>query len=349
MKNLRDHMIASKYLNQRHPMTRISQILLYGATAAALVLGVSATADAEEKFPNRPVTITISVVPGGGVDATARRLSKALSEMWGYPVIVQNSAGAGGIVAATAVAKGPADGHHLFMAHNGDITSTPFLFNRPDYQPLKQLAPITQILSQPYAAVVHPSVPARNMVELIAHIKEKNAAGQKFGYATGALGSADHLAGEKFRLMSGVDLLIVPYKSSAPAVADVAAGHVPFGFFSLATTGGLANSGAVRMLSISSQSRSDLFPNVPTVAETLPGFTAAAWYGLFGPAGMSKELIERIYRDMRKAMSSTEMKEQLQANGQSPVLSTPAAFGEFLRIDSARTSEYIKQAGINPQ
>lgn len=329
--------------------TTISQSLLRGAAAVALTFAVGATATANEKFPSRPVTITISVVPGGGVDATARRLAKALSEMWQQPVLVQNSAGAGGIVAATAVAKSPADGHHLFMAHNGDITSTPFLYNRPDYQPLKQLAPITQILSQPYAAVVHPSVPAKNMVELIAHIKEKNAAGQKYGYATGALGSADHLAGEKFRLMAGLDLLIVPYKSSAPAVADVAAGHVPFGFFSLATTGGLAKSGAVRMLAISSPTRSDLFPSVPTVAETLPGFTAAAWYGLFGPAGLSKELVERINRDTHKAMGSPEMQEQLQANGQSPALSTPTAFGEFLRIDSARTSEYIKQAGVNPQ
>lgn len=316
------------------------------ATAA---LAMTSSVYAQDKFPSKPVTITISVMPGGGVDLTARNLAKVLSGMWGQPVVVQNSAGAGGIVAASLVSKSAPDGYQLFMAHNGDITSTPFLYNRPDYRPLKQLTPISQILSQPYVAVVHPSVPAKNLNELIALIKKKNAAGQKFDYATGALGSADHLAGEKFRLAANVELMIVPYKSSAPAAADVAAGHLPFGFFSLATAGGLAKTGALRMLAISSAERVDLVPDVPTVADTLPGFTALAWYGMFGPAGMPADLAERISRDIHKAVESPEMQELMSNNGQHAAISSPAEFAKFLQEDSARTSEYIKQAGISPQ
>lgn len=273
--------------------------------AAFATVALASTAFAQDNFPAKAVTLTISVVPGGGVDATARRSAKGLSEIWGQPVAVQNNAGGGGIVAANAVIKSAPDGHHLFMAYNGDITSTPFLYNRPDYQPLKQLTPISQILSHPYAAVVHPSVPAKNMRELVALNKEKNAAGEKFGYATGALGSADHLAGEKFRLTAGLDLLIVPYKSSAPAVADVAAGHIPFGFFSLATTGALSKSGAVRMLGIRSEKWSELFPNMPTVAESLPGFAAAAWYGHFGPAGMKSSRSASIATSTRLSVLRT--------------------------------------------
>jgi hypothetical protein len=235
------------------------------------------------------------------------------------------------------------------LAHNGDISSTAALYNRPDYQPLTQLTPITQVLSQPYVAVVNPSVPAKNIAELIELIKDKNSKGQKYSYATGSLGSAEHLAGEQFRLASGVNMQAIPYKSSAPAITDVAGGHVPFGFFSLATATPLTKAGAVRMLGISTEKRLDIWPAVPTVAETLPGYSSRAWYGFFGPAGMSSELTEKINRAIHAAVNSPSLKTLMHGNGQSAALSTPAEFIEFLRVDIARTSDYIQKANITAQ
>ncbi len=326
-------------------MKKLSEVVLGVTTMVAISLGGS-NANAQATFPNRPVTITNSTAAGGGVDTTSRTLGKVLSEMWKQPVVTQNSPGGGGIIAANQVIKSAPNGYELLLGHSGDISATPFLLNRPDYQPLKQLTPITQVLLQPYAVMVHPSVPAENMTELIAWAKKKNADGEQLEAATGALGGPEHLSAGKLAQAAGFDVLIIPYKSAGPALLDVVAGRVPFGFFSIATGGAQVKAGALRMLAIGADKRVDNFPEVPTVSETLPGFTAYAYYGIFGPAGMPSELVERINKDIHAALASPEMQTLMRNNGQFAAVSTPAEFADFLQKDALETSEQIKKSGI---
>ena len=190
--------------------------LPFVVVAVLCALGLSMTAIAQ--VPGRPVTVVVPVGPGGGTDLLAREAAKRLADLWGQPVVVENRSGAAGLVGAQSVIKSVPDGNTLLFTHDGVITATPVLYKRPDYDPGKQLLPLSLLAFMPYVAVVHPSVPAQNVPELIALIKQKNARKETFGFATSALGSADHLSGEQFRIAAGVDMLIVPYKDRKSVV-----------------------------------------------------------------------------------------------------------------------------------
>ncbi len=192
-------------------------------------------------------------------------------------MVVENKAG--GIIGAESVMKSLADGYTLLFSHDGVITATPVLYKRPDFDPVNQLAPISQVATVPYLLVVNPAVPAGNIPELIALIKEKGAKKETLGFATSALGSADHLSGERFKIAAGVDMLIVPYKNSNPAMMDVIGGHLQLGFFTIPGAAPHVKAGTLRALAITSSQRVKLFPDLPTVAETLPGIASGAWYG----------------------------------------------------------------------
>jgi tripartite-type tricarboxylate transporter receptor subunit TctC len=194
-------------------------------SALALAALLAGTTFAQSTFPSKPVTLVVPVGTGGGTDLVARRLGKSLSEQWGQPVVVENKPGGSGIIGAVAVIRSAPDGYTLLVAYDGPIVAAPHLVNRPDYQPLTQLTPISQVSTQGYVVVVHPSVPVKNIAELITHIKKKNADKEPFGFATSAPGAADHLSGETFRMMAGVEILNVHYKGTAPATADVVGGQ----------------------------------------------------------------------------------------------------------------------------
>lgn len=301
---------------------------------------------AQSNFPTKTVTMTVPVGTGGGTDLVARRVAKALSDQWGQPVVVENKPGASGIIGANVVIKSPPDGHNLLLVWDGPIVATPVLFNRPDYDPFKQLAPIAQVSTQGYAVVVHPSVPVKNMAELIAHIKKKNADKEPFGFATSSAGAADHLSGETFRAMAGVELLTVNFAGTGPAITNVLGGHIPYGHFSFTAALPHIKTGALRALAVTSDKRSPLLPDVPTVGETLPGYHYHSWIGVFGPAGMSDSLRERISRDIRTAVSSPDVAAVLLSNGLVPSPSDPAAFTEFIRQDAVRTADVIRRAKL---
>ncbi|MGE4239122.1 Bug family tripartite tricarboxylate transporter substrate binding protein [Ramlibacter sp.] len=326
-------------------MIRASRHRFY-ALAFALAGLFAGTAFAQANFPTKPVTLVVPVGTGGGTDLVARRLAKALSDKWGQPVVVENKPGASGIIGAMAVVKSPPDGYNLLLAYDGAVVAAPILVNRPDYDPATQLTAISQVSTQGYAVVVHPSVPAKNVAELIAHIKKKNAAKETFGFATSAPGAADHLSGEALKMQAGVDVLMVHYKGTAPAIADVVGGHAPYGHFSF--TGALPHikSGALRVLAVTSDKRSALLPDVPTVGETLKGYHYHSWIGVFGPAGMPAALRERISKDVHAAVNSPDMASTMLSNGLVPTVSDPAAFTEYVRQDAARTAEVIKRAQI---
>ena len=311
--------------------------------AAALLLCAST---ALAQVAGRPVTIVVPVGPGGGTDLLAREAAKRLSDMWGQSVVVENRSGAAGLVGAQGVIKSAPDGNTILFTHDGVITATPVLYKRPDYDPHKQLIPISQLAFMPYVAVVHPSVQAKNVPDLIALIKQKNAKKETFGFATSALGSADHLSGEQFRIAAGVDMLIVPYKSAMPAMTDVIAGHLSLGFFTIASTLPHIKAGSLKVLGIMSRERSKLFPELQTFSETLPGFTGGTWYGMFAPAGTPAATVEKLSADIRRAVQSPEMAAYMLNNGFDAATSTPAEFAEFIRRDSARVADIIRRANV---
>jgi tripartite-type tricarboxylate transporter receptor subunit TctC len=314
--------------------------------ALALTAVFAGGASGQSNFPSKTVTVTVPVGTGGGTDLVARRVAKALSDQWGQPVVVENKPGASGIIGANVVIKSAPDGHNLLLVWDGPIVATPVLFNRPDYDPFKQLSPISQVSTQGYAVVVHPSVPVKNITELIAHIKKKNADKEPFGFATSSAGAADHLSGETFRTMAGVELLTVNFAGTGPAINNVLGGHIPFGIFSFTAALPHIKAGSLRALAVTSDKRSALLPDVPTVGETLPGYHYHSWIGVFGPAGMPDSLRERISRDIRTAVSSPEVATVLLSNGLVPSPSDPAAFTEFIRQDAVRTAEVIRRAKL---
>lgn len=315
--------------------------------AAAIVFGVFALSQpAAAQFPDRPVRLVVPVGVGGGTDLLARQLGKSLSEVWGQPVVVDNRTGGGGIIGASAVSSAAPDGYTILLSHDGVITASPVLYKRPDYDPIKQLAPITQLASMSYLVVVNPSVPAKGIPELIALMKQKSAKKETFGFATSALGSADHLSGEQFRIAAGVEMLVVPYKQSLPAMSDVIAGHLPLGFFTIPGTQPHVKAGSLRLLGITSSKRSKLFPDVQTVGETLPGYVTGAWYGLWVPAGTPAPIIDKINSDVRRIVNSQEMADYMLKNGFEAATSTPAEFAEFIKKDSAKTAQVIKAANV---
>jgi tripartite-type tricarboxylate transporter receptor subunit TctC len=315
--------------------------------AIGIVLGALAfPLPVAAQFPDRPVHLVVPVGPGGGTDLLAREIAQKLSEAWGQPVVVENRTGGGGIIGAQTVTKAAADGYTLLLSHDGVITATPVLYTRPDFDPLKQLAPITQLATIPYLVVVNPSVPAKSISELIALMKEKTARKEMFGFATSALGSADHLSGERFKIAAGVDMLIVPYKSTLPAMSDVIAGHLPMGFFSIPSAQPQVKGGTLRALGITSSERSSLFPDLPTVSETLPGFVTGAWYGLWAPAGTPPAIVEKISADVRRIVQSPDIAAYMLKNGFDAATSTPAEFAEFIKTDSTKTAQVIKSANV---
>lgn len=212
--------------------------------------------------------------------------------------------------------------------------------------PSSMKVPNTRLATIPYLVVVHPSVPAKTIPELIALMKDKQAKKESFGFATSAPGSADHLSGEQFRLTAGVDMLIVPYKSTGPAMTDVVAGHLPMGFFSIPSAQPHVKAGRLRALGITSSQRSKLLPDIQTVGETLPGYATGAWYGLWAAAGTPAAIVEKISSDARRMVEVPDLAAYMLNNGFDAATSTPAEFAEFIKRDSAKTAQVIKSANV---
>jgi tripartite-type tricarboxylate transporter receptor subunit TctC len=311
--------------------------------AACMVTCPAARAD----YPDRPIQIVVPVGPGGGTDLMAREIAKKLSDAWGQPVVIENKPGGGGVIGAQAVARAAPNGYTLLFTHDGVITATPRLYKVTDYDPAKDLAPVAEVAKTGYLVVVNPAVPARTLAELIAFMKEKKARKETFAFATSALGSADHLSGELFRLEAEVDMLVVPYKNTLPAMSDVIAGHVPFGFFAIPPAQPHIKNGNLRALAITTRNRSTLFPDLPTVAETLPGFESGAWYGIFAPAGTPAPIVEKVSAEVRRIVATREFNEYMIKNGFEGAAGTPAEFAEFIRKDSAKVESVIRRANVH--
>jgi tripartite-type tricarboxylate transporter receptor subunit TctC len=311
------------------------------ALAACAVYG---TAQAQN-YPARTVRFIVPFAAGGSTDIVARTLSTKLTELLGQSVIVDNRPGGGTVIGTETVARSAPDGYTLLVVP-APFTINPSLLSKLPYDPLNDFTPITLINTTPLVVVVNPSVPARNIKELIALAKSRPGA---LNFGSSGTGGSNHLAGELFNSMAGVKMVHVPYKGNAPALTDLVGGHVDLIFNGLTSAYPLIKSNKLRALAVTSIQRSAVLPELPTLDESgLKGFTATAWNGLAGPAKLPAEPVDRLAGAIRKVLANPEMRERLKSEGSDPVGSTPAEFSRFIRDEIAKWAKVIKMSGAKP-
>ncbi|MBA4254638.1 MAG: LacI family transcriptional regulator [Polaromonas sp.] len=314
-----------------------------GVTALTL----AACSALAQTYPTRTVTVVVPFSPGGGSDTGARMLAQKLSEKWGQSVIVENKAGAAGMVGADHVSKAKPDGYTLLVGNIGTQAINGSLYKKMAYDPVNGFAPISLIAELPLVMLVHPSVPAKNPQELIAHVKANPG---KVSYSSSGAGSSLHLAAELFQAQSGTQLLHVPYKGSGAAMADLLAGHVNMSVTTVLESSAQVKSGKVRAIALTGASRSNALPDVPTLAESgLPGFNSISWIGLLAPAGTPDALVEKISADVREVMASDELKRRFVEQGAVPAPNTPAQFRALIDSDRKRYAQIIHDKGITSE
>ena len=310
--------------------------------AAIALLGAAATA-AAQTWPAKPVRLVIPFAPGGGADIAGRLLAHELGESLKQSIIVENRTGAGGTIAPDNVAKSPADGYSVVLAHVGGIAIAPYLFKKLPYDPEKDLAPVTLVVNGLSVLVVNPSLPVKSVAELVAYAK---ANPNKLSFSSAGTGTDTHLAAELFKSMTRTQMVHVPYKGGAPALLDLIAGRVQLSFASVATTISAIQGEKLRALAMTGARRFELLPNVPTVAEAgVPGYEINNWYGLFVPAGTPGDVIKRLNAEAAKALQKPEVRAKLVAAGLEPSWNTPEQFAAYIRAESAKWGKIVRDSG----
>jgi tripartite-type tricarboxylate transporter receptor subunit TctC len=316
---------------------------LHVVTLLVASIGVSEPVIAQQ-YPARPVRMLVGFPPGGGTDIVGRIIAQKLSENLGQQVVVENRGGATGMLAAELAAKAPPDGYTLMMAHIAAISILPSLYSKMSYDALKDFAPITLAAIGPNLLVVHPSVPVKNVRELIALAKARPG---QLQYASPGSGSVQHLSGELFKLQAKVDMLHVPYKGSGQSIVDLIAGHVQLDFDSVPPVLPHVRSGRLRALAVTSEKRFSILPDIPTVSEGgVPGFDMSTWWGLVAPAAVSKDIIARLQSETVKLLRQTDVKEKIAFAGADTIGNTPEQFGAFIRSETAKYARIVKDANI---
>jgi tripartite-type tricarboxylate transporter receptor subunit TctC len=315
-----------------------------------LLLAAIAAPAAFAAFPDKPITIIVPFAAGGGVDITARLLADKLRADLGQAVVVDNKAGASGMIGAAAVAKAQPDGHTLLMASAGEVAINPHIYQgRMQYAPEKDLAAVAPVVRVPNVVVVNPSLPIKNVAELVAYAKANPG---KVTYASSGVGNPQHLAGELFRRVAGVPLVHVPYKGASAQLTDVAGKMVDFTFVSLTAANPFIASGKVRPIAMTSATRTPVAPQLPAVAEYKPmaSYAIENWFGLFAPAKTPPELIERLNAAVAKAMQSPDLAKRMREQGAEPAAPlTPAKYTEFVKSESARFKKIVEEGQIRAE
>lgn len=291
------------------------------------------------------IKILVGAPAGGTTDTMARAMAQALGQQLSRVVLVENKTGAGGNLAADAVAKAPADGTTLLMSFTSHAINASLYPHLP-FDPIKDFTPITLVSSSPSILVAHPSLNVANVAELIDLAKKKP---EKLNFAIGGVGSSLHLAGDMFKLKSGARIANIPYRGTAPAIQDVLAGQVELMFANIGNAQQYIATGKLKALGVTSLKRLSAFPDVPSIAETLPGFESSAWFGLFGPARLTPEMTKRLSEASINAIQTPEVRKRIEAEGASPVGNSPQEFAKFLEQDIARWREVVKFSGAKPE
>jgi tripartite-type tricarboxylate transporter receptor subunit TctC len=312
-------------------------------TIVALAVAAFASAANAQAWPSKPIKWIVPFAPGGTTDILARTISEKLSQALGQPVIIENKPGAGGGVGAEFTAKAPADGYTIMGGTISTHAINASLYKSLPYDPIKDFAPITLIARVPNMLVVNPDVPAKNVAELIALMKANPA---KYTFASSGNGTSQHLSGELFKAMAGVDMQHIPYKGSPPALQDVVAGQVTMTFDNITTAWPLAKAGKLRALAVTTAKRSSIAPDVPTLAESgLAGYEVGSWQGAFAPAGTPPEIVKRLNAEMVKIINSPDVREKLVGLGAEPVANTPEEFGALVKTEVVKWADVVKKSG----
>ncbi len=298
---------------------------------------------AAQSYPAKPVRIVVPFPPGGPTDIVARLMASKMTEALGQQIVVDNRGGAGGAIGTEQVAKSAPDGYTLVMGTIGGLAVAKSLNPKLGYDTLRDFAPITQSVSVTSVLVIHPSVPAKNVRELLALAKKGSG---KLNYASSGNGTITHLAGELFKLMGKVDITHVPYKGGAPALVALVSGEVDMSYENSLIITPHVKSGKVKGLAVTSAKRSALLPDLPTIAETLPGYSASGWYGLLAPAATPKPVIVRLHTEAVKALRAPDVVDKLSSHGAEPVASTPEEFTAFIRSETDKWAKLVKTANM---
>jgi tripartite-type tricarboxylate transporter receptor subunit TctC len=311
------------------------------ALAAALLASTGALA---QQWPSKPIKFIVPFAAGGVADVVTRVITPKLSEALGQPIVVENKGGAGGTIGTSQGAKAAPDGY-TFVVPAASHTTTPSLYTKLDFDPVKDFAAVTEIAVVPYLLVVPADSPIRTLDDFIARAK---ANPDKFTYGSAGNGSSNHLAGELLASQIGAPLVHVPYKGSAPALTDLLGGQIAFMFDAINTSTGYIKANRLRALGVGTAQRSKIMPDVAPIADKLPGFEAVTWVGLLAPAGTPKDIIARMQREIAKVVNDPEVQARLSASGAEPLASTPEQFGAYVAREVEKWARVVKQAKIPP-
>jgi len=305
-----------------------------------LLPGISAA----QRYPAQTIRLVVPFPPSGGADILARAIAQKVTEFVGAPVIVDNRAGAGGMIGAENVARAAADGYSLVFAASSSLSINPHIGAKQPYDPMRDFTPVILIGQSPNVLVTHPSLPVKSVKELIALAKARPG---ELNMASNGIGSLSHLTGELFMLRAGIKMVHVPYKGGAPAVTDTVAGNVSVLFASLPTVDAQMRAGKLRALAVTSAQRTKAAPELPTVAEAaLPGFESNQWWGIFGPAGMSSSIVTRLNTEVGNALQDAKVKKLFEAVGAEIAGGTPRDLTQYLKSDYDRWGEVVRIAHI---
>jgi tripartite-type tricarboxylate transporter receptor subunit TctC len=307
--------------------------------AIALALPVTAAAQA---YPAKTVRMIVGFPPGGPTDVLARIVAQKLGEAWGQQVVVDNRAGASGMIGAELTARAAPDGYTLLMVPV-TYAVAPSLFSKMAYDTERDLATVAQVAASPFILVVHPTLPVKTVKDLAALGRSRPG---QLNYASASTGGMPHLAGELFNTMTGAKLVHIPYKGAAPATTDLLAGQVQLMFNNMLSAMPQVKAGRLRAVAVTSSKRSSAAPELPTITETVPGYEASGWYGVLAPAAMPRELINRVNAEVNRIMKLPDVTQRLAGDGVEAVGITPEQFGAYLRAEVAKWNRVVKAAGI---
>ena len=311
-------------------------------TATVFALGMFSGGALADEYPSRPIRFVVPYPPGSVTDLLARIIGQKLTESWKQPVVVENRGGASSIIGTDLVAKAPSDGYTILLVA-AQLASNPSLHSKLPYDAEKSFAPVTLLVSSPTVLIVHPSLPVSNLRELIAYAKSRPG---QLSYASGGNLTGSHLAGELLKHMAGIDMLHVPYKGTVAAVTAVLSGEVQVAFAQMSNVRPFILSGKLRALAVASGMRSQVMPDLPTVAEAaLPGFKVEVWFGVVAPVGTPSAIVSRLNTEIGKIMSMPDVRKQLAPLGAEPVTNTPEEFAAFIRSEIANSAELVKKSG----
>jgi tripartite-type tricarboxylate transporter receptor subunit TctC len=317
-----------------------------GRLVFALVMVVMAGHSGAQSYPTRPTRLVVPSTPGGSVDTLARTIGSNLTERWGQQVIVDNRPGAGGAIAGELVAKAAADGYTLLIGTIASLATNISLQKKLPYDPVKDFAPVTLVATQNLMLLIHPSVPAKSVKELVRLGKAQPG---KLSFASAGNGTGGHLSGELFRMLGGIDMLHVPYRGVAPALVDVVAGQVSMTFASILSSLPQVRANKLRPLAVTGGKRSVAAPQVPTMREAgIKDYESATWYGIVAPARTPQALVNRLNAEIVAVIKRPDVHERLSKGGADPVGNSPQEFGRFIASEIEKWRKVIRAAGIQP-